>query len=161
MSTPPVADILIRVSGPPPDRREDLGVLLHRLLRRVLAAEEPLLRAHEVEMWDYAVLTALEGGPAQTQARLAAAIGRDKTRLIPSLDRLAERGLVVRAPDPDDRRNRVVSLTPAGRAVLDRTRSAIRAMETDLLADVPEPDRAAFVRALGHLAPTPPPATPG
>ena len=150
---PPVPDIVTSVSGPQPDPREDLGVLLHRLLRRVLAAEEPLLRAHEVEMWDYAVLTALEEGPAQTQARLAAAIGRDKTRLIPSLDRLAERGLVVRAPDPDDRRNRIVSLTAAGHDLLDRTRAAIRAMEADLLTAVPEPDRAVFLRALGRLAP--------
>jgi DNA-binding MarR family transcriptional regulator len=137
--------------------RPELGFLLSRLMREVMAREKPILDAAGLEMWDYAVLTALEEGPAQTQARLAAAIGRDKTRLIPSLDRLTERGLVVRAPDPEDRRNRTVSLTPAGRDLLDRTRSAIRAMETDLLAAVPEPDRAAFLRALTHLVPRPAP----
>jgi DNA-binding MarR family transcriptional regulator len=147
-----------RYRGPvpePPEPRDDLGALLHRLLRRVLAAETGLLDARHVEMWDYSVLVALESGPAQTQARLAVAIGRDKTRLIPSLDRLAERGLVARAPDPQDRRNRVVSLTGAGREVLRDCRGAIRAMEADLLADVPEADRAPFLRALGRLAPRP------
>src|SRR3954468_6842646 len=59
-----------------PESRDDLGALLHRLLRRVLAAETPLLAAQAVEMWDYSVLVALESGPAQTQARLAVAIGR-------------------------------------------------------------------------------------
>jgi DNA-binding MarR family transcriptional regulator len=145
--------------GPVPDQpepRDDLGALLHRLLRRILAGEAPLLAAQEVEMWDYAVLGALESGPAQTQARLAAAIGRDKTRLIPSLDRLEARGLVAREPDPADRRNRVVSLTGAGRQVLGECRGAIRAMEDDLLAGVPPADRAAFVRTLEQLAAQPP-----
>jgi MarR family transcriptional regulator, organic hydroperoxide resistance regulator len=139
-----------------PDPRDDLGALLHRLLRRILAAETELLAAQAVEMWDYSVLVALETGPAQTQARLAAAIGRDKTRLIPSLDRLAERELVVREPDPADRRNRVVSITAAGREVLGACRGAIRAMEAELLADVPDADRAAFRRTLEQLAPRPP-----
>jgi DNA-binding MarR family transcriptional regulator len=139
------------------ERRDDLGALLHRLLRRVLAAETPLLDAHGVEMWDYSVLVALETGPAQTQARLATAIGRDKTRLIPSLDRLAARGLVARDPDPDDRRNRIVTLTAAGRELLGACRSDIRAMEADLLADVPEPDRATLLRTLAQLAPRPAP----
>lgn len=138
-----------------PVDREDLGALLHRLTRRILDAELPLLRAENVEMWDYAVLAALETGPAQTQARLAAAIGRDRTRLIASLDRLEQRGLVERAPDPDDRRNRIVSLTGPGRARLDRTRGAIRAMEDDLLAGVSTADREVFVRVLQRLAPPP------
>jgi DNA-binding MarR family transcriptional regulator len=142
---------------PEPDaHREDLGALLHRLVRRVLEAETPLLAAHGVEMWDYAVLGALESGPAQTQARLAAAIGRDKTRLIQSLDRLEGRGLVVREPDPADRRNRVVTLTPQGRGLLGKCRADVRAMEEGLLAGVPTQDRAAFLRTLLRVAPPPP-----
>jgi MarR family transcriptional regulator, organic hydroperoxide resistance regulator len=142
--------------GPVPDQpRDDIGALLHRLLRRVLAAETPLLAAREIEMWDYSVLVALESGPAQTQARLATTIGRDKTRLIPSLDRLEARGLLARTPDPDDRRNRIVALTDPGREVLRACRGAIREMEVDLLADVPEADRAPFLRALQRLAPRP------
>ncbi|MCO1658743.1 winged helix-turn-helix transcriptional regulator [Pseudonocardia sp. S2-4] len=106
-------------------------------------------------MWDYAVLAALESGPAQTQARLAAAIGRDKTRLIASLDRLEGRGLVAREPDPADRRNRIVTLTPDGRALLAGCRADVRAMEEGLLADVPADDRAAFLRTLLRVAPPP------
>jgi DNA-binding MarR family transcriptional regulator len=141
------------VPEPGQDQREDLGALLHRLMRRVLEAETPLLAARGVEMWDYAVLGALESGPAQTQARLAAAIGRDKTRLIHSLDRLEGRGLVVREPDPGDRRNRVVTLTPDGRALLGKCRADVRAMEEDLLAEVPAEDRAAFLRTLVRVSP--------
>nr|WP_206444198.1 MarR family transcriptional regulator [Nocardioides sp. KC13] len=120
-------------------------------MREVMAREKPILDAAGLEMWDYAVLTALADSDAPTQAQLAAATGRDKTRLIGNLDRLEAEGMVVRQPDPADRRNRIVSLTPAGSRVLRRCREAIEAMEAELLADLDPADRAAFQRALTAL----------
>jgi DNA-binding MarR family transcriptional regulator len=131
--------------------RPELGFLLTRLLREVMAREEPLLATAGLHMWDYAVLGALDGGDAPTQAQLAATTGRDKTRLIGNLDRLEELGLVQRAPDPADRRNRVVSLTTEGRRVLGQCRVAIRAMEDELLAGLGATERAAFERVLVRL----------
>jgi DNA-binding MarR family transcriptional regulator len=119
----------------------ELGALLYALTRAVVAAEEPVLRAHDLEMWDYVVLNRLAGASAPTQATLAAAVGRDKTRLIPLLDRLEARGLLRRTPDPDDRRNRIVALTPEGRALVMRCRDGIRAMEDELLAGLAADDR--------------------
>ena len=133
-------------------RRPELGALLYRLARSVVAAEVPVLRGHGVEMWEYVVLGGLERGPAPTQSQLAAAVGRDKTRLIPILDRLEARGLLRRTPDPDDRRNRVVTLTAAGRSLLEDCRAAIRALEDDLLAGLAPADRVALFTILERLA---------
>lgn len=115
-------------------------------------AETPILSAHDVEMWDYVVLVALESGASPTQAELAAAVHRDKTRLIPILDRLEARGLLSRTPDPADRRNRVVALTDAGREVLTACRCEVRAMEAAFLASVPAARRRVFVEVLEQLA---------
>lgn len=134
------------------EQRHDLGAAFAWLARAMLKAEEPVLRAHEVEMWDYAVLATLGEGPAPTQSELAAAVGRDKTRLIPILDRLEARGLLRRTPDPADRRNRVVALTPAGRALLASCRAGVREVEAELLAELDPDERAAFVAALDRLA---------
>ena len=131
--------------------RPELGYLLTRLLRVVIAREEPILAAAGLVMWDYAVLSALGEQDAPTQAQLAAATGRDKTRLIGNLDRLVELGLVQRAPDPADRRNRVVSLTAEGRQVLTTCQAGIAAMERELLGALPADERAAFERALTAL----------
>jgi len=60
-------------------------------------------------------------------------------------------GLLHRTPDPDDRRNRIVTLTDAGRTLLADCRRDIRAMEADLLSTLHAPDRTAFVRALLRL----------
>jgi len=132
--------------------RPDLGVMLHRLTSAVAQRELPLLRVHELEMWDYVVLGGLEHDSAPTQAQLATAVRRDKTRLIVILDRLEARGLLHRTPDPDDRRNRIVTLTDAGRTLLAECRRDIRTMESDLLSTLSSPDRTAFVRALSSLA---------
>ena len=132
--------------------RPDLGVMLHRLTSAVAQRELPLLRVHELEMWDYVVLGGLEHDSAPTQAQLATTVRRDKTRLIVILDRLEARGLLHRTPDPDDRRNRIVTLTDAGRTVLAECRRDIRTMESDLLSTLSSPDRTVFVRALSSLA---------
>lgn len=131
--------------------RPELGYLLSRLVREVAAREEPILARAGLRMWDYAVLGALTENAAPTQAQLAAATGRDKTRLIGNLDELARLGLITREPDPADRRNRVVSLTAAGRRVLERCRADIRELEDDLLREVPADDRRAFERVLTGL----------
>jgi MarR family transcriptional regulator, organic hydroperoxide resistance regulator len=135
----------------PVDDRRDLGALLHALTRTVIDAEVPVLRAHGVEMWDYVVLGGLERGPAPTQAELATAVRRDRTRLIPILDRLEARGLVRRTPDPDDRRNRIVGLTDTGRTLLAACRTSIRALEGDLLADLSPGERAVLIEMLERL----------
>jgi DNA-binding MarR family transcriptional regulator len=125
--------------------------MVARLGRRLIAMEEPILAAHEITMWAYVVLTALDRQATRTQAALAAAIGADKTRLIPVLDDLQRRGLITRESDPADRRVRLLSLTPAGRRLHAAVRAEIRAAEEVLLADVAEPDRPGFLAALQAL----------
>jgi DNA-binding MarR family transcriptional regulator len=134
------------------EQRHDLGAAFARLTRAMIEAETPVLRAHDVEMWDYAVLSGLEEGAAPTQSELAAAVGRDKTRLIPILDRLEARGLLSRTPDPADRRNRVVALTEEGRELVQSCRAGIREVEAELLAAIDPGERSVFVAVLDRLA---------
>jgi DNA-binding MarR family transcriptional regulator len=141
---------------PDPDRdRPDLGAMVVRLGRALIAAERPVLAAHDVSMWGYVVLSALADEPMRTQAALARAIGADKTRIIGTLDELQERALIEREPDPDDRRVRLLRLTPAGRQLYASVRTAIRAVEEELLGELTPTDKRAFLRALQRLTPDP------
>jgi len=80
--------------------------MLAPLVRELINAELPALEAHGLSMWGYIVLGALDRSPVRSQAALAEVIGADKTRIIPTLDELQERGYIERRPDPDDRRVR-------------------------------------------------------
>jgi DNA-binding MarR family transcriptional regulator len=115
-------------------RRQDLGAQFARITRQLIALEQPLLDKHEVAMWEYAVLLRLRDGAAETQLELARAVNYDKTRLIALLDRLEQRGLVVREQADGDRRARTVRLTRAGRAKVDTVQRDIQRMEDRLLA---------------------------
>jgi len=128
--------------------------MVTRLGRRLIGVEQPILAEHGVTMWGYIVLSALAGtaGSAmRTQAALARAIGADKTRIIPVLDDLQERGYIERQPDPADRRVHLLALSGAGRDVHAAVRAAIRREEERLLAGLPAGDRAAFLRVLRQL----------
>ena len=123
--------------------------------RALMAAELPVLRAHDISMWGYAVLLALGEHPTRTQTALAATIGADKTRVIPVLDELQDRGLIERHRDPADRRARLLSVTPSGKRLRESVQRDIQRREERLLSRLPPGDRAAFLRALRALADLP------
>lgn len=133
------------------EERPDLAAMLHPLLRALIAAELPVLAEHEVSMWGYAVLTALDDTPVRTQAALADAIGADKSRIIGTLDELQDSGLIERTPDPNDRRVRVLSITPKGRRVRRSVRKGIQAHEDRILATLPPADRQTFLDVIRTL----------
>lgn len=135
-----------------PDGRRDLAAMAVPLARVLIAAEEPVLRAHQITMWGYIVLTALADEPVRTQAALAQAIGADKSRIIGVLDELQDAGLIDRYPDPSDRRVHLLSLTPAGEERRRAVQTQIRQNEERFLARLPVSDREPFVRALKVLS---------
>ncbi|OHV05576.1 MarR family winged helix-turn-helix transcriptional regulator [Mycobacterium talmoniae] len=134
-------------------KRADLAAMLAPLVRELIAAELPVLEAHGLSMWGYTVLLALDRSPMRTQAALAEAIGADKTRIIPTLDELQQRGYIERRPDPDDRRVRLLAITSSGRDVKDAVQEEIQRGEEQWLGTLSAEDRRAFLRALQQLSP--------
>jgi DNA-binding MarR family transcriptional regulator len=96
----------------------DLTFLLHAAVDRMVedldqaAADIGLNDAR-----DWLVLAALTEDAQRTQLELSRMICIDKTTLITVLDRLEQRGLIVRTVDPTDRRVRIPRLTPRGQQV--------------------------------------------
>ena len=133
-------------------RRPDLAAMLAPLIRELIAAELPVLEAHGVSMWGYSVLLALDHSSVRTQAALAEAIGADKTRIIPTLDELQDKGYIERRPDPDDRRVRLLAITNSGRAVKDAVQEDIQRGEERWLGMLSASDRRVFLRVLGELS---------
>jgi DNA-binding MarR family transcriptional regulator len=125
------------------------------LQRALIAAEQPVLRAHGLSMWGYVVLDALDSQPVRTQAALAEFIGADKSRIIGVLDELESNNLLQRTRDPADRRARFVAITDEGRQKHSAIQSDIQRNEDRLLAHLSPADRAVFLRALAALSAVP------
>lgn len=124
------------------------------LARRMAELETPILERHGLSMWEYVVLGRLHAAGTPTQTELARRSRRDPTRLIAHLDRLESAGLLTRAPDPGDRRQRLVRMTPAGTRTFTDCRDDIRRMEASVLAELPGRG-GAFRRHLERLATDP------
>jgi DNA-binding MarR family transcriptional regulator len=97
-------------------------------------AMEEQAEQHGLQLRDYLVLTALGTLEQPTQLALGQAIGMDKTMLTSLLDRLEQRGLVIRRADPRDRRAHIPEATEAGRALQAEVASSLARVEAGLLS---------------------------
>ena len=98
--------------------------------------------------WHYATLAALEEfGPA-SQSGLSDRTGIYRSDLVATINELTARGLVVRAPDPADRRRNAITLTDEGRRHLKHLDVLIADAQAEFLAPLSEVDRAELTRIL-------------
>lgn len=90
-------------------------------------------------------------GEAISQKALAERIGLDDSTLVRLLNILEVKGFVVRQVDKKDKRARTVSLTPAGRNVVDQLRAELEAVESELLDGIPPKKIAATLDAFDAI----------
>jgi DNA-binding MarR family transcriptional regulator len=98
----------------------ELRVVVGRLLRRFKEAAGN----SELTPSQASILSRLGKEGDASASDLAAAERVRPQAVTPTLAALTERGLIGRRPDPDDGRRQVISLSPAGRALLDDARRA-------------------------------------
>ena len=100
---------------------------------------------------EYLVLARLERDGAMRAGDLAHDEGLDPSTLSRRVAALAERGLVERKTDRDDRRAQQLQITPSGRdAFLAEQRRRV-SLVTDAVAHWPQPDRARLAELLHDL----------
>lgn len=135
---------------------EPLQVLsrVSRLARHLDRARRASFAEHDLETWEFDVLTALRraGEPYEMSpgALLRATLVTSGT-MTNRIDRLAAAGLVKRRPDPEDRRGVLVSLTDAGRTRVDGAFADLLRRERDLLSSLGKREQQALADLLRTL----------
>ncbi|GAB2813880.1 MarR family transcriptional regulator TamR [Actinocorallia aurea] len=125
-----------------------------RLSRHLDRARRAVFSAHEMESWEFDVLTALRraGPPYQLNpGQLLRATLVTSGTMTNRIDRLTAAGLVERHPDPADKRGVQVRLTDVGRARVDAAFSDLIDRERELLAALSDTEQerlAALLRTL-------------
>jgi DNA-binding MarR family transcriptional regulator len=133
-----------------------IGVIgrISRLARELEQRLETVYREQGLEPGWYDVLATLRrAGPPYrvrptdfTNALMLTSSGTTKR-----LDRLEQAGLITRAPDPDDRRGTLITLTPAGLRLIDTASEAHLENERRLLGALTDAERGRLADLLRKL----------
>jgi len=121
-----------------------------RLSRIGRAWLEDHLTGRGLTLADYAVIEAV-AHRATSQREIATAAGYDPSDIVATLDRLQDRGMISREPDPNDRRRHVVTLTRRGQATLRTCRTYADEARQRLLAPLTAREAEQFEKALARL----------
>ncbi|GAB2800696.1 MarR family transcriptional regulator [Halomonas shantousis] len=115
---------------------------------------EPFFKEHGLQAGEFDVLATLRRagapyalGPTQLYEALLITSGGMTNRL----DRLEKAGLIARAPNPEDRRGTLVSLTEDGLEIIDRIVPLHVENEAQALAGLSDEEQETLNRLLGKL----------
>ncbi len=123
-----------RLRGKPSWLISKASARAHRLIAEAMAAVDG--RAYH-----FAILAALDEFGPDSQVRIGQRCGIDQSDMHAMLNELTEQGHVARAPDPEDRRRNLITLTPAGRQRLEELDTTLCEVQDNLLSALSATER--------------------
>lgn len=136
-------------SAPPSDAAR-LRAAIAALVRRFSLSERADVACCGLTVAQAATLEALAGGPRRA-VDLGRRLGITVSTLSRNVERLVQRGLVERHPDPDDARAVQLALTAAGRRAAAEVRDGEEEFAATILARLPAAERRTTVGNLERL----------
>jgi DNA-binding MarR family transcriptional regulator len=131
----------------------DFNWLLHRAAQRVGTAYANEIANYGVSIRGQLILQSLANeGLQRTQLKLGAMLGLDKTTLTSELDKLERAGLLVRVPDPNDRRVRTPVITDKGAELQKQATEALGEIERAYRARFTDEEMAVIRKVLVSLS---------
>lgn len=117
---------------------EDLGFLLTRAAGVVVRSTNDALTPFGLRVRSYSVLAVSCDEPGGvTQRQVAATMGLDPSQIVSIIDELEGRGLVIRTPDPSDRRNKLIVATDEGHRLYKEARRRNLEVQASYFAEMP------------------------
>nr|WP_326529465.1 MarR family transcriptional regulator [Rhodoferax sp.] len=133
------------------------GHLIRRLHQQSMQVFQTQTQAAGFDLTSvqFAALDAIAQQPDIDQASLAATICFDRATIGGVIDRLERKGLVQRVVSAQDRRARLLHLTPEGEQLLAACQPVVKALQADILAPLSPAEREVFLalaqKALGLI----------
>lgn len=142
-------------TGEPPLDQRTLQALVGYNCRRAYINIMPLfekrMAKYELRPVDFSVLSLLKANPHINQKRLSVAVKVSPPNLAILLDKLQQRGLLLRERSPLDRRSQTLALTPAGLSMCAKAEKTATELELDATAALTDDERAQLIRLLQKI----------
>lgn len=138
-------------AGNPTSTEESLPLLIARARHAVLRMLEAELASLGVSTVQCMIILRLHGGSRNTAGALSRFSGVDSGAMTRLLDRLAEKGLLVRSPDEKDRRSVRVLLTERAQELVPALQASVGRVHDRLVQQGEAENVARFMRFLGDV----------
>ena len=127
------------------------GHLIRRAQQIAVAEFAREMAAYDITPVQFALLNAMIDTPGVDQITLANGVAFDAATSGSVLGRLEAKGWVRREPDQQDRRRKLLYVTPEGKKAVARMKDAVDRVQHNILAPLGPKDREVFVRLLAQL----------
>lgn len=125
---------------------------IHRATRQISIYLQARVEALGVSIEGGHVMTYLASYAPCTVGELSRIFGMSKSTLTGLLDRLAERSLLTRTLNTEDRRSFIVDLTPAGRSAAVKLRATLEALEQRIAERITAAELKGFQQVMAAIA---------
>jgi DNA-binding MarR family transcriptional regulator len=141
----PQADTIDILSG------GELGFLVSAARSAIWSSIEAELQPLDITAAQFVVFNSIAQGKGRTIGEFCRLLGYDSGAMTRLLDRIENKGLIRRVPNPEDRRSFLLELTPESRAVFPQAKKRVRAVFKRLLAGIDEKQAAVLRQSLEQL----------
>ncbi len=133
------------------DRHRSPGHVINYLARLFAKALYRRIGPYGVTRGQFPVLLVLWEREGATQTELAERLAVEQATMANTLKRMERDGLIERVPDPEDRRQARVHLTPRGRELEEVLTTSARETNAVALAGLSAADTAQLMRLAGRM----------
>ncbi len=141
-----------------PERRKDYvleeqaGHLLRRAYQRHVAIFQGMIGESQLTPLQFAALVRLRDLSGISQNQLGRLTAMDAATMQGVIKRLVDRGLIERQADPEDRRRLILSLSKAGRALVENVIGNAHRITAETLKPLSSAERRTFLKLLARIA---------
>jgi MarR family transcriptional regulator for hemolysin len=132
-------------------RSRSAGYMTNWAARLFARAIDRRLKPLGISSGQLPVFFALGGGAALSQKALTELAAIEQPTMAATLSRMERDGLIVKGPDPGDRRSTLIALTPVAMEKARAVREAIDGVNTAALAALTEDERDAYLAMLAKV----------
>ena len=127
------------------------GFLIRRAQQIAVAIFMDECAPADITPVQYACLVDIAENPGIDATRLASQVALDRSTLSTVIEKLVVKKLVTRDENPEDRRTRLLTITPLGTALMADITDKVAAAQTRILGPLNPAERTEFMRLLHKL----------